>query len=234
MFDEIITRLEHVPPKMLKRLLSGIIWEGTPDSGTMAVTFDDGPDPDITPAVLDVCDEGGIRGTFFMLGENVERHPDIAREIVGRGHGIGNHTMTHRSLFLAPRDEVDSEIDRAQAVIEDATGVSPTWFRPPFGLFDHTCIRAVKDRGLGMVLWTVLSGDYSDDPPELILDRIDRYISPGSIVVFHDTAEGGGDMLPGIIRTMTDRARERNVRLGGVGDLSVSVELDLDGTGDDE
>lgn len=234
MFDDIVSQLEHIPPAALKKLLSGIVWEGTPESGTMAVTFDDGPDPDVTPAVLDACDDAGIRGTFFLVGERVAAHPSVAREIVARGHEIGCHAMTHRSLFLAGQDEVGREIDLALEAITDATGVTPHWFRPPYGLFDRTCIRAVGERGLTMVLWTVLAGDYSDDSPAEILDRIDRFIAPGSIVVFHDTADGGGGVLPGMLIEVGRRASERGIRAGGVNDLSLSPDIVLDESDTDE
>ena len=233
MFDEIITKLEHVPPKMLKRLLSGIIWEGTPESGAMAVTFDDGPDPDVTPAVLDACDKGGIRGTFFMLGENAARNPVIAKETAGRGHCIGNHSMTHRKLFLVKRQDVEDEIDAAQEIISDTTGVAPKWFRPPYGIFDYTCANVVRKRGLSMVLWTVLSGDYSDDSPERIMKTVKPFIRPGSIVVFHDTLQGGGAALPDLIREIAELAQHRNIRLTGIDELSVSPDIALDKSEDE-
>jgi len=234
MFDDIATRLEHIPPKLLKKMLSGIVWEGTLESGTMAITFDDGPDPDVTPAVLDACDEAGIRATFFMLGGQVTKYPALAREVYERGHCIGCHSMTHRSLFLAGRREIEGEIKDSLAAIHDATGVRARWFRPPYGLFDHTCISVVKELGLTMVIWTVLAGDYSDDAPEKVLDRIDRYIAPGAIIVFHDTRGGGGVALPGIVHTTAERARERNVRAGGIDDLSLMVEMALDESDCDE
>ncbi len=234
MFDDIVSRLEHIPPAALKKLLTGIVWEGTPDSGTMAVTFDDGPDPGVTPAVLDACDSAGIRGTFFLVGERAAEHPSIVREIVARGHEIGCHAMTHRSLFLVGHDEVVQEIDQALEAIVEAAGITPRWFRPPYGLFDRTCIRAVGERGLTMVLWTVLAGDYSDDSPSEILDRIDRFIAPGSIVVFHDTADGGGEALPGMLLEVGKKASERSIRAGGVSDLSLSPDIVLDESCADE
>ena len=90
MINELKKRIEHVPPEIIKRSLKGIMWEGSPDSGTMALTFDDGPDPDITPAVLDALEKEKIRGTFFMLGENAAKYPEIASMVVERGHLIGN------------------------------------------------------------------------------------------------------------------------------------------------
>ena len=233
MINEIISHLEHIPPDKLKKILSGFLWEGTPDSGVMALTFDDGPDPDITPVVLDALDECSIRGTFFMLGEKVIKHSDIACEVVRRGHLIGNHSMTHRKLFLAKRDKVEYEIDEAQKAIKDITDVNPEWFRPPFGMFDFTCADVVKNRGLTMVLWTVLSGDYSDDSPNRILKTIEPFIRAGAIVVFHDTVQGGDAFLPDLIREVSALALQRNVRLGGIDELSVSPDIEIDECNDD-
>lgn len=234
MANAFLDRLEHIPPKVLKALLSGILWEGTPESGAVAVTFDDGPDPTVTPIVLDACDEAGIRGTFFIVGEQAARYPALAREIVARGHVIGNHSMTHRKLFLAGRAEVEREMTDARAAIADACGIKTKWFRPPYGYFDYTCIAAARDLGLVMVLWTVLAGDYSADDDRAILARIDPFIAPGSIIVLHDTHCGGNDRLPVIIREIGTRIRHRGLKGEGIDALSFDAEIELDETDDDE
>lgn len=220
--------LEYVPPAAMKRLLSGCIWEGTPDSGNMALTFDDGPDPAVTPAVIDALDAMGARGTFFLLGERVRRYPDIARLICERGHLIGSHTMTHSRLLLMRRAEIDAELDDAQREIANATGVEPTLFRPPHGMFDFTAARAVRERGFDMVLWTVLSGDYLDDAPDTVFRRVEPFIRPGAIAVFHDTEQGGGAALPDILHRIGAVAAGRNVGLRGLDELSFADEIELD------
>ena len=228
-----IETLQYAPPSLIKRILSGFCWEGTPDSMSMALTFDDGPDPDITPAVLDSLDALGARGTFFMVGENASRHPGIARLVAERGHLVGNHSMTHPKMFLMRKSDVESEVDSAQKAIADAAGVKPGMFRPPYGMFDLTCAAVVKERRLTMVLWTVLSGDFSGKPPEDIRRRVEPYIRPGAIVVFHDTAKGGGKNLPNLISEIGSSAKEKNIRLGGVNELSISKDLAVD-EGDDD
>ena len=219
--------MEHVPPRMLTRILSGVCWEGTPEFRTMALTFDDGPDPEITPAVLDTLGEAGGRGTFFLVGKRVQSHPGIVRMIAEGGHRIGNHSMSHSRMIFMKRNEVEEEIDSAQKAMEDAVGVAPVMFRPPYGVFDFTCARAVKERAMKLVLWTVLSGDYSDDSRDVILRRVAPFVRAGSIVVFHDTENGGGWDLPGVIREIALLARERDIRLGGVDELSLSNEVSM-------
>ncbi len=219
MIKKIRHKLEHVPPRALKKLLSGCIWEGDPSSGTLALTFDDGPDPDITPRVLDTLDSIGAKGTFFLTGTQARKHPDIVLTIHERGHDLGNHGMTHRRMLLLKKREVESEIDDTRNAIADAAGIEPALFRPPYGLFDLTVSRAVNDRGLAMVLWTALSGDYSDDPPEKILTTVRPFIRPGAIQVFHDTVSGGGTDLSGIVKKIGAEAGDLGIRLGTVADV---------------
>jgi len=222
LIKNIMDNLEHVPPAVLKKVLSGCLWEGEPESGVLSLTFDDGPDPQITPAVLDVLDEINARGTFFLTGENVRKHPDIARMIAERGHVTGNHSMTHRKMMMMKSADVISEIDDTQKAIADAAGIEPALFRPPYGIFDFTVSGAVKDRGLSMVLWTVLSGDYSDDSADTIMETVRPFIRPGAIQVFHDTTAGGNMALIEIIRQIGTIAGDKNIRLGTVNELTGS------------
>ena len=227
MVKKIKDSLEHVPPKILKKFLSGCLWEGTPDSNVAALTFDDGPDPDITPAILDELDEIGARGTFFMTGEKVKEYPHLAAKVHDRGHTIGNHSMSHNRMFLMKKKEVEYEIDEAQKVLSGATGSKPVWFRPPYGLFDFTCADAVKSRGLSMVLWTVNSGDYSDASSEIILKTVEPFIIPGAIHVFHDTKKGGGHTLKDIIKKIGVIAEKKGIRLGSIEDISISKKMEV-------
>lgn len=217
---------EHIPPEILKKKLNGILWEGTPDTGMLALTFDDGPDPDVTPGVLDSLDEIGARATFFMVGEQVRKFPAAARMVADRGHCIGNHSMTHSKMFLMNRKEAAREIEDSQKAISDAVGIEPKWFRPPYGIFDFTTADEVRNRGLSMVLWTVLSGDYSDDPPDRILKRLEPFIRPGAVMVFHDTVQGGGYALPGILQEIQKKAGNGSLCYGGVDELRVSLSIE--------
>lgn len=230
MIKNIIDSLEHVPPSVLKKILKGCLWEGTPDSGTLALTFDDGPDPDVTPQILDVLDEIGGRGTFFMQGEKVKNQSRLAGKVYERGHTIGNHSMSHRSMFMMKREEVEREIDESQKMLSDATGTESVWFRPPYGLFDFTCADVVRKKGLSMVLWTVSSGDYSKASPEHIFKTVEPFIRPGTIQVFHDTMNGGGRSLKDIIKKIGIIAHQKNIRLGSIEDLSTSRSLKIQET----
>lgn len=210
---------EHVPPRFLRRIVTCALWEGPPESGTVALTFDDGPDPDITPYMLDTLEERGCRATFFLVGKHVASHPGLARAIVRAGHTVGNHSMSHRRMLFMDKKDIEREIDGASREIFDATGIQPKIFRPPYGVFSFATARKVRDRGMRMVLWTVLSGDYRDDPSDVLLARVKPFVRPGAIMVFHDTVGGGGMMLPDLIEKIISIACDNNLRFGTIDDL---------------
>src|SRR5690348_3178119 len=105
----------------------------TGDPRTVALTFDDGPNPAVTPDLLDLLDRHAIRATFFLIGAHVRAYPDLAREVVRRGHTIGNHTDTHPALPLLSGRKISQELDRCDEAIRSATDVVPRWMRPPYG-----------------------------------------------------------------------------------------------------
>jgi peptidoglycan/xylan/chitin deacetylase (PgdA/CDA1 family) len=216
MIDGLLDHLERVPPLLVKRLISGILWEGTPQSGVLALTFDDGPDPSVTPQVLDVLAEAGARATFFLTGERAEVHPELVREIVCRGHLVGSHLMHHRSVILSGQAAVARELAEAADVIGRAAGVVPRFVRPPYGLFDSAVVKAVQKRDDVLVLWTALAGDYRALQPSRIVENVEPFIRPGAILVFHDTQAGGGAALPGIVRDVISRAAGAGLCLDGV------------------
>ena len=157
---------------------------GPPDSGKIALTFDDGPG-EATPVVLDMLKRAEIRATFFLCGQNVERYPELARRIAQEGHEIGNHTYSHPRLLGRTPGKIAYEIERAQAVIGQHTGRKPTLFRPPYGLRWFGLFPILERSGLTSVMWTVNSLDWKL-PVDQIVQRVLSGIRPGAIVLFHD------------------------------------------------
>lgn len=157
----------------------------------VVLTFDDGPNPRYTPAILDVLREKGVKATFFVVGKHVEKYPEIARKIVLEGHEIGNHTYTHRDLVPASRRTVLKEIKQAEQVIQKICGVKASFFRPPRGLYSEPVRQLVVERGYTMVLWSVSTLDWSVLTANMILRRVKKYARNGSIILFHD----GGALL---------------------------------------
>lgn len=163
----------------------------------MALTFDDGPNPALTPALLDLLERYGARGTFFMIGRHVRAHPELAAELVARGHAVGNHTDTHPNLlWLSPR-RIREELDRCQDSLQNATGVSPRWMRPPYGFRGPQLAPVLRQGGwAGMALWSRAMFDWKPQPPEPMLRRLGR-ARAGEILLMHD----GDPFLDGADRT---------------------------------
>ena len=157
----------------------------------VALTFDDGPDPDGTPAVLDALDAAGLKATFFMVGEQVKAAPALAREVAARGHDVALHGATHRRhRDLSPRDSRD-EPAYGLGTIEAATARRPRWFRPPYGEFNEHSYEAVRAVGLEPVYWSAWGMDWETISAERILDLVERDLEPGAIVVLHDSVRYG-------------------------------------------
>lgn len=164
----------------------------TSDANTLALTFDDGPNPAVTPRLLDLLDQYSARATFFLIGRFVRACPDLVREIVARGHLLGNHTETHAILTFQSRAAIREEIARCQDAIAMATRMDPPqWMRPPGGRRSPILNSEVHRLGLrGVVMWSISSGDWKLQPLTKLLDRLARVArrseSRGEIVLFHD------------------------------------------------
>jgi peptidoglycan/xylan/chitin deacetylase (PgdA/CDA1 family) len=155
--------------------------------GQIALTIDDGPDPHVTPHVLDLLDQAGAKATFFCIADRVAAHPGLAREIVARGHDLQNHTASHRHSFslLGPRAYA-AEVGRAQAIVESVTGRKPHLFRAPAG-FRNPFLGPVLPRlGLTLVSWTRRGFDTREACPERVLSRLTRGLAGGDILLLHD------------------------------------------------
>jgi peptidoglycan/xylan/chitin deacetylase (PgdA/CDA1 family) len=160
----------------------------------VAVTFDDGPHPEGTPAVLAALAAAGASATFFLVGEQVERHPALAREIAGAGHGVAVHAHRHRlPLRLTPRAFAD-DLASADAAIADASGVRPALYRPPYGKFSWPALQAVRERGLDPLLWSRDARDFSRRAsPDSIVAAATRDLAAGDVILLHDSdAYGSG------------------------------------------
>lgn len=176
-------------------LYGEVCYQGPRAEKLVALTFDDGPNPPYTSQVLDILDKYDIEATFFLIGKNVEKYPEIAREIVEHGHQVGNHTYTHADLLKLDRNQMAKEIDAATEIIETATGVRPGIFRPPHGFRDPVVLEKAKERNMRVIQWSVMARDWKKPGAEVIADRIVQKVQNGAIILLHD-GEGlnhGGD-----------------------------------------
>lgn len=158
----------------------------TGDSATMALTFDDGPNPTVTPALLDLLDRHGVKATFFLIGKYVRAVPELAREISTRGHVLGNHTQTHPRLTFCSPSRTREELDRCDETIDTAAGVRPRWMRPPFGFRSPILDGIARKRGSrGVVMWSASARDWKPQRAESVIERL-RRARGGDIVLLHD------------------------------------------------
>lgn len=163
--------------------------------GGVFLTFDDGPDPEVTPRVLDLLDERGARATFFCIGERVAAHPELAAEMARRGHGVENHSYSHPNLFtLYLKPSLRREIGRAQEAITRSTGRTPRLFRAPAGLRSFLLEGELSAAGLHLTSWTRRAFDTVDGDAVRVAARLGRGLAAGDILVLHD---GRGAQTPG-------------------------------------
>jgi len=153
----------------------------------IAITFDDGPDPEITPRVLDCLDRAGGRGTFFCVGRSAAAHPDLVREIVRRGHAVENHSQEHSTAFgwYGP-DRLRREIGAAQTTLARLAGRAPAFFRAPFGIRNPFVDPVLARLGLRYVSWTRRGYDTVDDDAARVLGRLAGRLDAGDVLVLHD------------------------------------------------
>jgi peptidoglycan/xylan/chitin deacetylase (PgdA/CDA1 family) len=158
---------------------------------TLALTFDDGPHPVSTPALLDVLHRHGVRAVFCLWGDHVRAHPEIVRRIVAAGHVLGNHSMHHDDLSAWSPDRVRADLLEAAAAVEDAApGVAVPYFRAPFGAWGASPGVAVQ-LGMQPLGWSLDVEDWDPPPPaDVLLQRLADGVTPGGVVLLHD---GGGD-----------------------------------------
>jgi peptidoglycan/xylan/chitin deacetylase (PgdA/CDA1 family) len=152
----------------------------------VALTFDDGPDPDATPEVLDALDAAQIKATFFLVGEQVEAHPGLAQEIVSRRHEVQAHCYDHTALGQVEDPAMD--LWRTIEAIFKATGVAPTMQRPPYGRFTPVAHSACMEAGLQPIYWSAWGEDWEDIGADRIADFVVRDLSDGVVILLHDSA----------------------------------------------
>ena len=195
------------------QLLGRTLVRGDGTAPKIALTFDDGPS-EATPLILDILKQAGIRATFFLCGQNVERYPEHARRIAQEGHEIGNHTYSHPYLFWKTPGKIAWEIARAQCGIEHATGCRPRLFRPPYGVRWFGLFPILASHDLTAVMWSVSGMDWRL-PAARIARRVIRKAKPGSIILLHDgvpSSEKGdrrqtAEALEEIVRALGKRYR---------------------------
>lgn len=184
-------------------LVPGTIWRAPP--GSVALTFDDGPDPIATPRVLDLLRAAGARATFFPIAERVQRFPALARRIVEEGHATGIHGWRHRALLTQTGSALDDEFGRCQSTLTAVLGRAPLLLRPPYGRRDFRVYRAARRRGLTPVMWSFDSRDWLPHDAAGMTRRL-ADVASGDVVLLHDGLPKRAAMLDAL-GALLDRLR---------------------------
>lgn len=189
------------PCLLMRKLFPAALWRLTKDRKVVYLTFDDGPIPELTPRVLDVLREKNVKATFFCIGENVCKYPQLYRQLIAEGHEVGNHTFNHVQSLKSSKEDFLENVDLARQEIESSL------FRPPHGFIKRTHMKALSER-YTLVMWDVLSQDYAAElNVQQVVNRVMRYTRNGSIVVFHDSLKAQERVL-GALPQVIDGLRD--------------------------
>lgn len=162
-----------------------IIINGNPKIKSVALTFDDGPDAEITPAVLDILKKHKIVATFFFLGEHLEKHKDIVKRAHKEGHAVASHTWSHPNLIKATKEEIEKELTSTQEKIIELIGLIPSLFRPPYGNINTSVIETYKKLGYKACLWSLDTCDWEKISADSITEIVIDNVRPGEIILMH-------------------------------------------------
>ncbi len=162
----------------------------TTEKNEIALTFDDGPNPEYTPQVLDLLGQHKAKATFFCIGQHIEKHPELFKRIITEGHSVGNHTYSHSKSFgFFSTKKVTDELNRTIALVKNRTGKQMNLYRPAFGVTNPMIEKAVNQLNIISIGWSVRSLDTTERSETIILDRITSKISKGDVVLLHDTSQ---------------------------------------------
>lgn len=179
-----------------------------PDGKYIALTFDDGPSAKVTPRVLQTLEQHDAKATFFMLGNRVEMYPNIAAQVVAAGHELANHTFSHPNLKKLTHKEMTEEISKTNKIIEAATGVTPTLFRPPYGIYNQDILNYTTSENYTTIMWSVDSLDWKSRNPAAIKNEILNNITNKSVVLMHDIHTATAEALPEILMALKKEGYE--------------------------
>lgn len=196
--------------------------------GHAVLTFDDGPDPDATPAVLEALDRAGARSTFFFLGTQVESHPDLARHVVECGHEIGLHGYRHERQDRIDSDRSVDDMHHGFAVLEEHLGVRCRWYRPPYGKMSEGAAQTCASLGMNIVYWSAWGLDWEEVPAARIAEVATRQLDDGGILLLHDSARharrASAAATADAIEILAESTRKQGISLMSLGEVLGAVE----------
>ncbi|MDG1439635.1 MAG: polysaccharide deacetylase family protein [Flavobacteriales bacterium] len=183
-------------PTIFKRLFPKIVWNFSEKEQKVFLTFDDGPSTNVTDSILTILEQEKVRATFFCIGKNVKKNPELADKILKKGHSIGNHSMTHVNGWRTRKNSYLRNINDASEYINS------NLFRPPFGRFNLYSLDQILKK-YKLVMWDVLSGDFDEKIEEkAVINNVIKNVANGSIIVFHDNNKSKEKTLSVLIKTI--------------------------------
>jgi hypothetical protein len=180
---------KHTIPSIFPLIAPNVTWKVKTNDKVLYLTFDDGPHPSITPLVLNILDEFNAKATFFCVGENVTKYPDIFNQILSKGHAVGNHTYNHIKGWQTSDTAYMDNIKKAGDVIPS------NLFRPPYGRIKPSQIKLLKNN-YRIIMWSILTRDYDKNlNPHKTLLKLNKLIKAGDVIVYHDSEKAEQNML---------------------------------------
>ncbi|SDB58479.1 Peptidoglycan/xylan/chitin deacetylase, PgdA/CDA1 family [Flavobacteriaceae bacterium MAR_2010_188] len=196
-------------PELAKYILPNYIWDIKTDKKELYLTFDDGPTEDITAWVLDILNEYSAKATFFCIGKNIAKHPEIFESILAENHAIGNHTLNHKNGWQTNIEDYLIEVEKCQEMIKKLSSNKTQLFRPPYGKITLSQSKRLRGLGYKIVMWDVLSFDWQANlEAENCYTNVKQNAAPGSIIVFHDSIKAANNMkyvLPKTLKYFSEK-----------------------------
>ena len=207
----LFSRILYQIPTCIQRMFRGVVWRKDTCKKCVYLTFDDGPIPEVTPQILEILDRYDVKATFFWVGENVYRYPDLARDVVARGHQVGNHTFNHLPGLKTKNETYFNNVELSSEIMRKTLGkdwVDAKLFRPPYGRLKWSQRRWLR-KHYQMVLWDVITHDYSKKyHASRIVKIVCEFVRNGSVILFHDSIKSQHntlEALPKVIRLLKKR-----------------------------
>lgn len=199
-------------PNLVKRVLPSLVWNINTKQKVIYLTFDDGPTPEITEWTLNTLDKYNAKATFFCIGNNIEKYPQIFKLIIEKGHTIGNHTNNHLKGWKTKTIDYLENINIAQAQIDKFSKSNQLLFRPPYGRIKPKQIKEISKLNYRIIMWNILSKDWDKTiSKETCLDNVVKKTNSGDIVVFHDSIKASNNLkyvLPQMLDYFTKKGFE--------------------------
>jgi peptidoglycan/xylan/chitin deacetylase (PgdA/CDA1 family) len=190
-------------PGIIKRLFNNQIWDIPNTENKIYLTFDDGPTSEITEWVLEILHKNNIKATFFCIGSNIEKHPELFRKAIENGHSIGNHTFNHIQGWKTATKDYLENVKQCETAISKLQSATCNIFRPPYGKIKPSQSQKLRKLGYKIIMWDVLTADFDQSiSPEKCLENATQKVTSGSVIVFHDSVKASINLKYALPKTI--------------------------------